>query len=125
MRAIKDGGGVDGGWKGNDQLIDPSIGILKGGEGIDRSGGEHSPSPRHDACVMRVMVMLLPPQSGSHRDHRCGRQSAAMGGGSGEDYRRREAARRRRRMTRTMMMMMGSASVAARDKFFHRAHGEG
>ena len=43
-----------------DRLIDPSIGILNGGEGIDRSGGKHSPSPRHDARVMRVMVMLLP-----------------------------------------------------------------
>ncbi len=125
MRAVEDGGGVDGGWTGNDRSIDPSIRISKGGEGIDRSGGEHSPSPRHGAHVMRVMVMLLPPQSGGHRDHRRGRQAAAMVGGSGEDYGRREAARRRRRRTTTTMMTMGLASVAARDEFFHRAHGEG
>jgi hypothetical protein len=108
-----------------DRLIDPSIGILKGGEGIDRSGGKHSLSPRHDARVMHVMVMLLPPQSVSHRDHRHGRQAAAMVGGSGEDYGRREAACRRRRRTTTTMMTMGSALVAARDKFFHCAHREG
>jgi hypothetical protein len=45
--------------------------------------------------------------------------------GSGEEYGRREAARRRRRRTMTTMMTMGLASVAARDEFFHRAHGEG
>ncbi len=93
MRAVKDGGCGDGGWEGNDRSIDPSIGISKGGEGIDRSGGKNSPSPQHNARVMRVMVMLLPLQSGGYRDHRRGRQAAAMVGGSGEDYGRREAAR--------------------------------
>jgi hypothetical protein len=113
MRAVKDGGCVDGGWKGNDRSINPSIGISKGGEGIDRSGGEHSPSPQHDARVMRVMVILLPPQSGGHRDHCRSRQATAMVRGLGEDYGRREAARRRRRRTTTMMMTMG-ATLAAR-----------
>ncbi len=53
MRAVEDRGGVDGGWKGNNQSIDPSIRISEGGEGIDRSGGEHSPLPRHNAVVSR------------------------------------------------------------------------
>ncbi len=60
MRAVEDGGCVDGGWKGNNRSIDPSIRISQGGEGIDRSRGKHSPSPWHNAHVMRVMVMLLP-----------------------------------------------------------------
>jgi hypothetical protein len=38
-------GGVDGGWKGNDRLINSSIGISKGGEGMKGSRGKHSPSP--------------------------------------------------------------------------------
>ena len=60
-----------GGGKGTiDRSINPSIGISKGREGIVRSGVEHSPSPRHDYRVMRVMVMLLPPRSGGHCDHR-------------------------------------------------------
>ncbi len=125
MRAVEDGGCVDGGWKGNNRSINPSIGISKGGEGIDRSGGEHSPSPQHNARVMRIMVMLLPLQSGSHCNHCRSRQATAMVGGPGEDYGRREVAPQRSRRTMTTMMTMGSALVAARDKFFHHAHGEG
>jgi hypothetical protein len=41
-------------------LIDPSIRISEGGEGIDRSEGKYSLSPWHDTRVMRIMVMLLP-----------------------------------------------------------------
>jgi hypothetical protein len=125
MRAVQNGGCVDGEWKGIYCLIDPSIGFLKGGEGINRSRVKHSPSPWHNTHVMHITVMLLPPQSSSHRDHCHGRQAAAMVGGLGEDYERREVVGLRRRRTTTTMMTMGSALVAARDKFFHCAHGEG
>ncbi len=81
MRAVQDGGGIDGGWKGNDQSFDPSIGILKGGEGMERSRGEHSLSPWHNARVMRVMVMLLSPWSGGHCDHCRGRRADNRVGG--------------------------------------------
>jgi hypothetical protein len=112
MRAVEDRGGVDGEWKGNDQLIYPSIGILKRWEVIERIGGEHSPSPRHSAHVMHVMIMLLPPQSGGHRDHYRCRWAVAMVGRLGEDYGRREVARRRRRTMMTTMIMMGAASAS-------------
>jgi hypothetical protein len=108
MRAVKDGGSINGGWKGNNQSIKPFIEILKAEEGIDRSKGKHSLSPHHNACVMRVMVTLLPPQSGGHRNYCRGRRAAVMVRGLGEDYGRREAAHRRRRRTTTTMMTIGA-----------------
>jgi hypothetical protein len=81
MRAVEDGGGHRWGVERERSIDHPSIGILKGGEGIERSRGKHSPSPWHNARVMRMMIMLLPPRSGGHRDHRHGRRANNRVGG--------------------------------------------
>ncbi len=91
---------------------------------MERSGGEHSPSPWHNARVMRVMVMLLPPRSGGHCDHCRGcradnrtwvrRGLREEGGGAPEEEEEEDG----------NDDDGGCLDIVASNEFFHRPHGE-